>query len=755
MRNVFSILFRSDGTITIFAALVLASLLMFFAFLIDYARLALFHKYTEDISRTAVRSILSAYDKQLFEQYRLFGRGGSDATQLFELTVNNHQPDWQQNKQKFTLLNSQLQTVTISSNEQLGLHAVFGRQLLEEMKYKAPIDVAADLWKKWMPLSGKLRETATQVNQISELRKLYEWREQKLDKILQQQQFVAKQVVKSQVSQALNRSSSTNKKNILLVDVITKYNDYLNNLETQAALSEQASEQLDVQLFSQLAQQIDSYRQDVNAIITILTDQLSSSLTIHKEAIAKAKRWLTEAEKINNDIIAAEAKQNTMDTTHSQLAATELSTTKPDMISLARSTVYFEQYRAELQLQATSWESVVEDSNAMRQLLYQVLQSYPSSKSSLYAINGVLIKDELQSAMVKLQQSYNEYDHQFNAPGEVLLKREEDDEERSVKRQLQSNKQTANQMMKRVQSMMKTLSNLEITDEERQVFADVKRRYNNNIAFNQSKVEEEIPVEVDGNSLQPSKPFYGDVDADETAASSAGQIQKVYGSLENIVTNLQTRLYYGEYAALYFPSFAPEKLQSLIDLNNAQEQNNESLAITFSDQQLEYIIFGLDNPTGNVAAAYGEILAIRLMVRLMEGLVQYRSLTHPLLILSTALIYALEKTIEDMISLIKNGYTVMSKHLPIDVTYKDYLRLMLLAHPTADEVLLARMIAVIEQTTSLELAKIDTGIITEANYAVQLWFLPAVSQLVSYFSNWSGKVTGSTYEATKTIGWSY
>jgi hypothetical protein len=139
----------------------------------------------------------------------------------------------------------------------------------------------------------------------------------------------------------------------------------------------------------------------------------------------------------------------------------------------------------------------------------------------------------------------------------------------------------------------------------------------------------------------------------------------------------------------------------------------------------------------------------------MEGLIESRSLGHPLLILSAAIIYGLEHTILDMLSFAQKGTAPLSKYVKVELSYKDYLRLFMLLHGGSQEQRLARMIAVIEQNCGITLAEVPSGVTGEATVSMQLWFLPGVMKLLNRGQSMGGRVVGNRYEAFHLAGHSY
>lgn len=187
-----SIWFRDDGAVTVFAVIVLSSLLLFFSLLIDYARIAAMHKLTEDAVRSSIRSVLSAYDRNLYERYGLFGRGGTDGQTIFsEAMRGNVVTDRAVGTDFMRLVQLKADASTLQSAAFLGNHDVFARQILEEMKYKAPIDFTLELAGKFAPMAGAMKQASVTINLLESMRKLYEKREAHLARVLEFQQTSA------------------------------------------------------------------------------------------------------------------------------------------------------------------------------------------------------------------------------------------------------------------------------------------------------------------------------------------------------------------------------------------------------------------------------------------------------------------------------------------------------------------------------------------------------------------------------------
>jgi len=216
--------------------------------------------------------------------------------------------------------------------------------------------------------------------------------------------------------------------------------------------------------------------------------------------------------------------------------------------------------------------------------------------------------------------------------------------------------------------------------------------------------------------------------------------------LEGAVEGVRDQLYFSEYALGRMTHFPPSSAKELL--------SGGEISLSVHGQEVEYILYGLNHPSGNIAAAYGEIFAFRLAVRTMEGLIECRSAGHPLLVLAAALVYGITQAMADMGALLGTGKIQLSKYLKVDTYYTDYLRLFLLLHggganPTA------RAIAVMEHASGLDFRGAYTYASGEGTASVRLWFFPGLLKALARVGDLGGSIKGNRYEATYTADHSY
>ena len=264
----------------------------------------------------------------------------------------------------------------------------------------------------------------------------------------------------------------------------------------------------------------------------------------------------------------------------------------------------------------------------------------------------------------------------------------------------------------------------------------------NNLQFNQAAHE-------DGETADDPRQSEDPGDEAKSAMTSMGSM---FGGMADLLGGIRDPLYINEYVVHRFNSFDPKLLRGIVA---GGEQEDFSKSLTLENQEVEYVLYGLHEPGANVAAAFGEIFAARLAIRTMEGLIACKALGNPLLVLSAAVLYGLEKAIADMTTLAENGKVQLSKYVPAELTYADYPRVFLILHGSGGQARKARIIAVIEHNTGMDLSNIATGLSGEMTSSVNLWFLPGLMRSFTATGILSGKVKDGRYEKTQTIGASY
>ncbi|MCF2940763.1 hypothetical protein L1N85_20435 [Paenibacillus alkaliterrae] len=735
------LLLAGDGAVAIFSVIVLSSLLLFFSLLIDYARIAAFHKLTEDVVRSGIRSVLSAYDAALYERYGLFGRGGTDGELLFtEVLEANADENMNSIGESYKLIRMKPETSKLHTADFLGKHDVFARQVLEDMKYKAPVDFTLELAARFAPMAGAMKEAAVTVSLLENMRRLYEKREAHLALVLELQEQAAAIVRGSGIDALIPvRTAELAAGGDTAFAIVSEYGSYASQVMHDQSVPAEGE--------TIYENEIHAYEEKARAVGMELRRLSSELLKSHEKLQGDARKELETARLLNTDMqrLVQQASASTASDGYDAVsrssvtgagqyqvpasAAADIEQVRKSADELVLAESWFNQYSQELSAQGSAASAIHMETGSFQS----------SSLASMSRPIASLASDGLLEGVASLRLAYGMYEEKYIRPGAILASRRQTLESGNVKAQLKHQEEQAGVLWKQARGMLHGLTAIPQTEEHMKLFELVRKRYNDNLLFNQQSDAATVSYEQGA-------------DIHDAAKQSAALMDGLFTGMAGMLERTRDTLYVGEYVVGRFPSFAPQNLRMMMTEGDLTELSH---AIAFNNQEAEYILYGFHNPVGNIIAAYGELFAARLAVRTMEGLIESRSLGHPLLILSAALLYGLEKTMEDLLAFSERGTAPLSKFVKAELSYKDYLRLFMLMHDADEGSRLARMIAVIEQNSGTTLSAVPSGVTGEARISMELWFVSGLMRELGRFGLLEGKVVGNRYEATQTIGWSY
>lgn len=730
----------SDGAVTVFSVVVLASLLLFVSVLIDYARMAALHKMTEDAARSGTRSILSAYDSMLYERYGLFGRGGTEGDLIFnQVAQANIERERSLSGSSLRFVNATMVSAHTNTAKVLGTHEIFVRQILEEMKYKAPIDFSLELVSKFAPLSGTMKEAAVSVNLLENLRKLYEKREAKFIAVLDDQQKAANSFEDRKIGNLIPMKDEDTPSPHTILGLAQDYREYANWVITDEELAEQGKS-------PKYSDEIQEYELRAGLLLAKLTKQSEFVRKAHEKLNGDAVQALEAAKLLNEEmkLVAREAAQSPANHGYDRVNDHEVSgsevmdaTPASDLKEIQKTAEelilpdsWFAAYREELKVQSSAFASLEKE-----------IQGFISNM-----LAGMRVADPYNNSIIDSARNiwfgYEQYQRAYVASGSILDQRKELITNSDLKKKQKEQEEKAGSLWKQARGMLSGLTSVPQLEEHLAEFQAVQGRYQDNLMFNK--------LEGSNEDVQPTG---GTSDAHEEAEAATSLMNGLFGGMADMLEGARDSVYMGEYVLQRYSVFPPQNLRKMI---TSGDTNELSQLLAFNNQETEYITYGFHHPAANIAAAYGELFGVRMAIRTMEGFAACKSAGHPLLILSCALIYGLEKTMEDMIAFTERGAAPLSKYMKVDVSYIDYMRLFMLIHGGSDNPKkLSRMVAVIEQNSGAKLSEVPTAVTGDVQASMDIWFLPGVMNVAGRVGLLHGKVVGGRYEATQTIGWSY
>ncbi|MEK3851541.1 hypothetical protein MKX59_21080 [Paenibacillus sp. FSL R7-0340] len=725
---------RESGAVTVFLILILAVMFGFIAVFIDYARIAALHVQTERLTHAAVRSVMSAYDPTLQQEYGLFAYGEGGGEQIM-VKVLNDSARRTAHADTLPLMNTKLDSSSLQMERELGKYAIFNEQIREEMKYKAPVDFTFEVLEKLKPLSQNMKEASHTVDLLKRLQKLYDRREAQLDDMLEKQrkagaymEEVRKRIIKQRGTYMPSQYIWDPLE--VVADIAAQYKHYVHVYEDNKKSVD------DVKIM-----QMEKYARRARAALDRLRQIMVQAGEEHDKLLLEAKEPLNEARQINEEMrkVIAQYKQRAANAGYDEVSAAPTpsgagSNADPSVGSARQKAEdllipdkEFEQWEAEIEKQRTSTNTANNRITSMMHTLSFYTDPF---------LNADMLKQEVASTLKEIDKYLNAY--AWAGPANVL-----DGEVKMMDTRRGPDKERKKMEKEAKNKLKQAYRIIEVLSKGKEQFQNLERYYNESISFNQS---------TSSSSVSADLPY----DTYDAAGASMDSMDGLYGSASNLLTQLGDEFYQNEYALSYFHHVDFSRFGSLAgsggNVGNASQILGDQLEV--NNQEVEYILYGFHNPTGNLASAYGEIFAMRLAIRTMEGLVKNSSKGNPLVVLAAALLYGVEKAIEDMIMLAQKGDVPLSDFLKFRMTYKDHLRLFLMLHSN-NERKMSRMLALIRLNTDVNPAERQTYATGEVKNGMRLWFLPGVMKMLGTASKEGESIKGSVYYVTKTAHFSY
>ncbi|MGW9526783.1 hypothetical protein ACWHAM_03350 [Paenibacillus terrae] len=726
-----------SGAVTVFLILILAVMFGFIAVFIDYARIAALHVQTERLTHAAVRSVMSAYDPALQQDYGLFAYGESSGEQIM-VKVLNDSAKRTSRADTLPLMNTKLDLSSLHMERELGKYAIFNEQIREEMKYKAPVDFTVEVLEKLKPLSQNMKEASHTVDLLKRLQKLYDKREARLDDMLEKQreagaymEEVRKRIIKQRGAYIPNQYIWDSLE--VVADIAAQYKHYVHVYEDNKLSVD------DVKIM-----QMQEYARRARSALDRLSQAMTKIGEEHDKLLVEAKEPLNEARQINEEMrqVIAQYKQRAANAGYDEVSAAPTpsggSSSADPSVGSARQKAddllipdkEFDQMEATIEKQRTAIHTV---NNRLTSMI-RTLSFYTDPN-----LNADMFRQEVISTLKEMDKYLNAY--AWSGPSNVL-----DDEARAMDTRRGPDKERKKMEKEAKNKLKQAYRIIEMLSKGTQSagqFQKLEQYYNESISFNQSASSPSVSADLS-------------YDTYDAVGASMDSMDGLYGAASGLLTQLGDEFFQNEYALSYFNHVDFSRFGSLAgsggSVGNASQILGDQLEL--NNQEVEYILYGFHNPTGNLASAYGEIFAMRLAIRTMEGLVKNSSKGNPLVVLAAALLYGVEKAIEDMIMLAQKGYVPLSDFLKFRMTYKDHLRLFLMLHSN-NERKMSRMLALIRLNTDVNPAERQTYARGEVKNGMRLLFLPGVMKMLGTASEEGESIKGSVYYVTKTAHFSY
>ncbi len=727
---------KEHGSITIFLSLVLAFVLAFVAIFIDYSRMAALKAKTERLVHAASRSVMSAYLPNLQKDYGLFAYSDTDPSYIFQ-HVLDQSLEYKEREDVLPIMDAKLVTSSLELSRELGDYEVFKTQINEEMKYKAPVNFAIEVVGRFKPMSQTMKDASGTVEVLEKLQKLYDKREAELDKMLKLQQEAGKRT--DDLAERIGTDGSGDIADIPLngsvstaADMAAQYHDYKVQKERASTDSpppetdEEGNESPGFLEWLKLLADIASYESGSSRVTAQIGAAVTRAFPPHQSEMTQAAEHLNKAKALNAEMDAVIATIGTRseDQPYDDVSASDIpgaeggpsgstASVRNKMKELSLPPEFFARMEQRIAKQSEDFDWMRKDAEPLNQTLEQ---AFGETGMSAYTLKRMVIS---------AGQTASAYHGRYGSGGSVIREiqaefaehRKHDEERKKLERQAKGELKKANEIIKFLSAAKGHQAD----------FEEVEKYYQENLELNASA------------SAGTGKTFAEDDPAD--AGKEAMQnMDGFFGGMSQFLDATGDRLLQNEYASDHFSNFDFSKVKALTAPGAELDGEAAAELLSLDQQELEYIIYGFGNPGGNIAAAYGEIFAMRLAIRTMEALIdpEILALGNPLVILAKAILQGLINAVADMVKLSETGYVELSNTLKIRLTYKDHLRLFLFAHPANDN-RLSRMLALIRFDTGVNPDDHYTYLSGDAAVSMPIWFLPGVMKSLKIGEgSWSG-----------------
>lgn len=733
-----------QGSVSVLLIFIVAAIFLFTSVLIDYARIAAAEWRAEVLAQSGIRSVMSAYEPALQQRYQLFAYGQSDPAIIMDYVMQD------QARLKatgvFPWVSVLLDSHSTSITRELGRYDELERQILEDMKYKAPVQFAFDLSSKLKPMSKVMKEAAQTTELLSKLQKLVDKRDKEIRTAFKLQISLRNDAARSDLSSRIATGESDIMRDSSLgsirsaADMGAQYSDYVYKIR----LDENRAEDED----KQYEDATDAYETDSSDMSRRLMSASSSLLDQHRKGVNTALIHIERARQYNEEMkqviqegrassnyngydqVGQSSEPSVGTISDSEQMSNEIKRINEAADDLVIPDTFITEWKQEVERQLRSMEQVNEAANQVQSKENQIMGRTISSYS-------------LKTTVFSFWRQWRQYAKDYVDASNVIDAREQQfEKQRSTEKERKQKEKEANEKLGEATDLLSSLKKLKNQLKEHdELFQEVKKKAEAIAAFNDSVSEEETAADKHYEN------------AVEEGKESMDSVTSIYDSIASGFSLLKDRLYRNEYAFLYFNSYDPMKLKSMLTSNKPADELVQSLSI--HNQEVEYILYGFHNPSSNVAAAFGEIFAMRLAIRTMEGFIECAKLKHPLLILIAAILYGIEQAVQDLILLATQDKVPISRYLPsVTLSYSDHLRLFMLVHGSR-EGMLKRMLALIHQNTGIDPTTRGTYGDTELRISTPLWFLPGVMKWIGQTGILGGEIENGRYYATKTSVFSY
>lgn len=691
---------NEKASVSLFLVIVLASVFLFHAVLIEFVRIHAAKTQTEQAMRTGAQSVMSGYDPVL-HQYGLFALDVSrDAEAVLEEILKRNLASTP-NSASFVSPIYEPGSAQIKFQQNLANKEKLLEQILEEMKYRAPVAIILDISDKFSKtdLQDEMAETARIAMTQQRMGQLFDEREQALDQVwLQLKKLIGpagtiENMTKDYTAQLEEIYHLADEIGLRTADQVRQQINRLEERIQRLQESLRHAEELgDILYYQGQIQLLVRERSDLRSMLRLITEYMSRVLAMKRS--------------IGNDLTRLNARQEEL------LQALETAKERNrQLYQLVSGQAEQDDKEITTPVPVLGAEYFLEFETKLGKVI-SLLHGFDAIVHPEQLITGRDFVNTYEKLLTSLHTFHNNakdwYAVQWVAEQERQARNERIDREEA------NHKQELLQTLKRLKEVVYDCSNSDEAYHER--LEGLERKYEQYNSLPQSEAE-------------PGR----DTPNIEDVKHWQNQAIHLLERFKTLMYGVRNEWFMYEYALTYFNHRAYNAMSQKSGFKPAEAGMADPSRHRLKDYEAEYLLYGFHSCAANQSAVFTELFALRLGIRMMEQLTDPEKTAArsglPWVTLLWAAAEGGKQAFQDVQQLLKGEEVAVSSKLPAAMTlnYKDYLRLFMILHAN-EEAFLIRLQALLELNTGIGLEKRAIDIEVEGTARLPVWFLPAVNQ---------------------------
>ncbi len=694
-----------NGSVQLYVIILIVPIFLFHAILIDLVRVKIAELKTEQVLKAASRSILAGYDPKL-RTYGLFGSIETDSEMLGVLhNVLSKSTSDQDGIFNFTTLQFSADDSKVKPLYSLANTRIFTRQVEMDMRYRAPIEYALEIYDKWKN-SGVFDAVkgASTFQQIAEqLEQLWNLREKAMDESWEaaQRYIFSAGIVHQQLTENLNILGQLANE-IGIVDLIELKNS-INLIEKEIEDSQQSLASLIESIKNLELNQSVSDIKNLKNISHDLQLQVEQTRSTIASLIHKKNDIHSLIEKTITYIVLVNSSKSLIHSLYEQQY--DLLTNLMEKLSEAKN------INNELSIMIQSKIVEQKKSNPSAVISFNQIPIYSMSDFSTYETQAANVSALLNGVRLQWNDTQWFAGGRYDSISQGLSA--------FVDRTNHFERERREQELERVkQNLIRAQQTKNLLEQTNQTILLVQSQISGCSNNMNSVAEEEIYTQLDelagrysSENKNPKNQYISEpLDQGRQIESKALNLGS---KLVDRLTDIRSELFINEYTLTYFGY-------------RTNPSNGQGAGSPIEGQEVEYALYGLNSCLSNYLAASSEMFLFLLAIRVTEALLSpqddWISLGSPMLMLLSIVARASSEVAIDLNKILKgDSIPIFKKFTSIPIKYMDLLRLFLFLHTNNDR-LKSRLQALIELRTGNDLSRASTYVHTTTNSSIDLWF---------------------------------